>query len=59
MNNLEAKVTKIISSKPKFEHNKWWINVEYDCYGLYSQTYLMFNTEESALDLKVGFIFWV
>lgn len=57
MNSLDAEVIKIISRKPKFEYDKWWVKVEYECYGLHSETYLMFETEKEATDLKIGFKF--
>lgn len=59
MNLLDAKVTKIISSKPKFKYDKYLVKVEYECYGLNSSTYLMFDTENEALDLKIGHEFLV
>lgn len=59
MNQLDAVVTKIISKKPRFQYEKYWVKVEYECYGLHSETYLMFETEQNALDLKVGFKFLV
>jgi len=57
MNSLDAEVIKIISRKPKFEYDKWWVKVEYECYGLHSETYLMFETEKEAIELKIGFKF--
>lgn len=59
MNLLDANVTKIISNEPKYKYNKYWIRVEYECYGQHSLTDLMFNSEEEALSLKVGFKFLV
>ena len=59
MNKLDAEVIKVISRKPKFEYDKWWMKVEYECYGLHSETYLMFESEQEAIDLKVGFRFLV
>lgn len=57
MNKLDAEVIKVISRKPKFEHGKWWMKVEYGCCGLRSETYLMFDSEQEAMELKVGFKF--
>lgn len=54
MNNLEAEVIRIISWKPKFEFGKYIVNVEYECYGLCSDTYLAFDNEQDALNLKIG-----
>ena len=59
MNLLDASVTKIISCKPKYKFDKYWVRVEYECYGHNSLTDLMFNSEEEALSLKVGFKFLV
>lgn len=44
MNLLECTVTEI-TSKPYFKYDKWWLNVEYSCWGLNSKTSLMFDTE--------------
>ncbi len=54
MNQVEAIVTKIISKKPVFEFDKYWMKVDYKCYGLNSTAQLMFDTEQEAKSLKVG-----
>ena len=51
---LEAEVIRIISWKPKLEFDKYIIKVEYVCYGLCSETYLAFDNEQDALNLKIG-----
>lgn len=56
MNLLECKVIKILGV-PYFKYDKWWRNVEYECYGLYSKTDLMFSTEEEANNLQIGYVF--
>ena len=57
MNLLEAYVTKIISNEPIFKFDKYWIKVEYECWGLKSTTELMFDTEDKARDIKIGYKF--
>ena len=54
MNLIDAFVTKIISRKPIFEFDKYWMKVEYKCCGLNSTTNLMFDTEEQAKAIKIG-----
>ena len=56
MNLLEGTVTEVLS-EPLFKWNKWWVEVEYNCYGRFSKTELMFSTEEKAKEVKVGFTF--
>ena len=56
MNLLDAHVTKILS-EPYFKHNKWWVNVEYLCWGLKSKTQLMFEDKETANNISVGYKF--
>ena len=56
MNLLEAEVIEVLS-EPYFKHDKWWVTVNYDCYDLKSKTELMFNTEEEAKKVEVGFKF--
>ena len=56
MNLLEGTVKKVLS-EPIFKWNKWWVEVEYNCYGSLSKTELMFSTEEKAKAVKIGFTF--
>lgn len=56
MNLLDCVVTKVLS-EPKHQNNKWIVSVEYDCYGVISQTPLFFNTEEEAKKVKPHYIF--
>lgn len=56
MNLLECTVTEI-TSKPYFKYEKWWINVKYECYGLNSNTSLMFQTELECKNVKIGYVF--
>ena len=58
MNTLDAVVTKI-TSEPYEMYDKWWVDVEYDCWGAISKTKLMFYSKESALSVKVGYKFIV
>jgi hypothetical protein len=57
MNTSDALVKKVISYKPKYQDKKYWIKVEYLCYGLTSTAYLMFDTEEEAKSIKKGYKF--
>lgn len=57
MNLLDAIVTEIIDYTPYFKYGKWWVDVEYDCYGRKSKTSLMFDTIEEVLEVKVGYKF--
>ena len=52
MNTLDAFVKKVMSKKPRYQYEKYWIKVEYLCYGLTSTTDLMFDTEEEAKSIK-------
>ena len=57
MNTLDAFVKKVMSKKPRYQYEKYWIKVEYLCYGLTSTTDLMFDTEEEAKSIKEGYKF--
>ncbi len=57
MNLIDAWVTKIISDKPVFKYDKYWINVECNVMGHIQLSELMFDTEQEALDIKVGYKF--
>lgn len=56
MNALEAVVVQILS-EPYFECDKWWVVIRYDCWGTITQSKLMFNTEEEAKNVFIGFKF--
>ena len=56
MNLLEANVTKVLS-KPFNQYNKWWVEVEYECYGRNLKTRLMFSEKEKAEKVDIGFLF--
>lgn len=47
----------IIDENPIKINNKYFMKVEYECYGCISETDLMFDTEKEALDLKIGYEF--
>ena len=59
MNKLNAYVKKVISKNPIYQYGKYWIKVEYLCYGLTSTADLMFDTEKEALQVKEGYKFLV
>jgi len=56
MNLVEAIVTKVLR-EPFEDYNKWWVKVEYICYGSKSETELMFKTKEEAEKVKIGYKF--
>lgn len=56
MNLIDRKVTKILG-KPYLEYEKWWLEVECIDEGGPGTTTLMFNSEEEALNISVGYIF--
>lgn len=53
MNMIDAYV-KEVTGLPRFLFNKWWVPVKYDCYGTLSETKVMCNTLEEALEVRVG-----
>ena len=59
MNTLDAFVKKVMSKKPRYKYEKYWVKVEYLCYGLTSTTDLMFDTKEEAKSIKEGHKFLV
>ena len=59
MNRLNAYVKKVMSNKPRYQYKKYWIKVEFLCYGLTSTVDLMFETEEEAMQVKEGYKFLV
>ena len=58
MNLINAVVTQVLS-KPYFKYNCWFVDVEYNGYGVISKTNIMCSTEETARAIKVGHTFQV
>lgn len=56
MNLLECFVSKI-TSEPYFKYDKWWIDVDYSCWGSGSSTSLMFDTELECKNVSIGHCF--
>lgn len=56
MNLLECTVVEVIS-KPYFKFDKWWVNMNYECYGLNSAMIIMFDTEKECEKVKIGYVF--
>ena len=53
MNKLNAIILKILSN-PYFSYNKWWVDVQYDCWGKLDSTKLPFDSKEEAEALGVN-----
>ena len=58
MNLINAVVTQVLS-KPYFKYNYWFVDVEYNGYGVISKTNIMCSTEETAKAIKAGYTFQV
>lgn len=58
MNVLDAIVTKVIG-EPYEKFGRWWVDVEYDCYGQMDETSLMCQSQGDALSVNVGYEFHV
>jgi hypothetical protein len=56
MNFIDFYVTEILS-EPRFEYNKWWIDVKANGYGVVSKHELMFETKKQCLKVSVGYKF--
>jgi len=56
MNLLDAYVTKI-KGAPEFKYGKWFLKVEADCYGLPTESELMFDSKEGAEKVGIGYHF--
>ena len=54
---IDAVVTKIIWSEPKFYYKKYWVKVGFNVMCGSGTTALMFDTIEEAKALKVGYEF--
>ena len=60
MNVLDHTVTKIVTPAHRrylVGYLIWQVIVEYDCYGHKGNKELIFNTEEEAKQVKVGYVF--
>ena len=58
MNLVDAVVTQVISL-PYSLYGRWWVDVEYNCYGQTSETNIMCYSEESAKVINVGHTFQI
>lgn len=56
MNLLDCVVTKVLS-EPYEKYDKWWVSVEYDCYGVITESVIMFKTKEEAEKVTVHYVF--
>lgn len=56
MNVLDFYVTKILSL-PYYEYDRWWVKVKANTHGVESTHTLMFDTEEKAASVNVGYKF--
>jgi len=53
MNLIDCYVTKVLG-KPYYMHEHWWIDVEYDSYGITGETILMGDSKESLEGIEIG-----
>lgn len=53
MNKAPATIIKTLSN-PYFSYNHWWVNIEYNSYGVLGKTSVMKKTEQEALDIGEG-----
>lgn len=56
MNVIDFYVTKILSL-PYCEYDRWWVKVKANSHGVESTHTLMFDTEEKASSISVGYKF--
>lgn len=56
MNLLDHTVKKVLS-EPYEKYNKWWVRVEYECYGTKGEASIMFKTKEEAEKVTVHYVF--
>lgn len=56
MNLLDAIVTEVIG-EPELKYGKWFIKVNANCWGIITESTLMFSSKEVALSVKPGYIF--
>lgn len=59
MNSIDAVVTKVLSEPYLLYNNYWFVDVEYNSYGVISKKGVMCSTEEVAKAIKVGHTFQV
>ncbi|MCL1655454.1 hypothetical protein M2T79_02515 [Elizabethkingia miricola] len=57
MNLVDCYVTEVIKLNHNTVLDKWVVEVKYDCYGRIDTTMLLFNTEEEAKSVKIGYEF--
>ncbi|EPL7679801.1 hypothetical protein RG089_002842 [Elizabethkingia anophelis] len=57
MNLVDCYVTEVIKLNHNTALDKWVVEVKYDCYGRIDTTMLLFNTEEEAKSVKIGYKF--
>lgn len=53
MNLCDAQIIKILS-EPEEKYKKWWVDVQYNCYGQLGITTLMKDTKEEARAVSTG-----
>lgn len=56
MNLIDLVVTEVLD-KPFARHNKWWVKVRAEAYGVVSEHCIMTDSEEEAETIKKGFVF--
>jgi hypothetical protein len=56
MNVIDFYVTKILSM-PYCEYDRWWVKVKAESHGVESEHQLMFDTEEKAASVNIGYKF--
>lgn len=56
MNLCDCYVTKVLGT-PRKQYDKYWVTVEYNCYGIVSDKHLMFDTMADAESVTVGYHF--
>lgn len=61
MNLLEHYVTDILSEPYYNDYGsgnfKWWVKVKSNCYGQETESDLMFDTLDEALEVKIGYMY--
>ncbi|MDV3822917.1 hypothetical protein CMU07_09135 [Elizabethkingia anophelis] len=57
MNLVDCYVTEVIRLNHNTTLNKWVVEVQYGSYGRIDTTMLLFNTEEEAKSVKIGYKF--
>lgn len=54
MNLIDAWVIKVLSDKPVFMYDKYWVKIEYTCEGGEGECDLMFKTKKEAESIDIG-----